>query len=147
MTKTETICYTIMTVVLILFFALLLHGCYQDASGGWRLGQDEANQIEQGLDATAEGIGLVSLFIPGATAVAGVAAGIAGAFKKLKPELTKQKETTEHVVTSIEKIKEDYPDTWAMIRDKFQEGTNADIECVIEKIIALQNTIKGDNNA
>ena len=131
----------VLLVVWLMLFSAGLAGCYQDSNGGWRLGMNEADRIEKGLDTAAEGLGLLSLFVPGAAGLAGIGAGIAGAFKKLKPELTKSKQTNEHIVSTIETIKGEHPDIWEDIKYEFKEGTNADIEEVIEKIVAMKRGI------
>lgn len=127
--------------VVICILALVTSGCASDGNGGYRLTFGNADKIEKGLDAGATGLGLISLFVPGLAGVGGIAAGVAGAFKKLKPELTKQKKTTEHIVTTIEQIKKDNPDIWNDIKDKFAENTDADIDAVIEQIILLNKQI------
>lgn len=133
----------VLLVVWLMLFSAGLAGCYKDVNGGWRLGANEANQIEQGLDTAAEGLGLLSLFVPGAAGLAGIGAGIAAAFKKLKPELTKNKQTNEHIVTTIEIIKQNRPELWKLIKDEFKHGTNTDIEEVIDRIITMKGKVNG----
>jgi hypothetical protein len=128
-------------LIIVICMAIWLTGCYQNAqTGEWQLGQQAADQIENIADTATGALSLVSLFVPGAAGVAGIAAGAAAAFKKMKPGLTKYKQTSEHIVTSIEQIKEDQPELWKQIKDKFKDGTNADIEQVIEQIVALAKT-------
>lgn len=127
--------------VVICILALVTSGCVSDGSGGYRLSFGNADKIEKGLDAGATGLGLLSLFIPGMAGVGGIAAGIAGTFKKMKPQLTKQKAVSEHVVKTIETIKKENPDIWLDIKGKFAEGTNADIDAVIEQIILLNKQV------
>ena len=134
--------YIALVISVLAFCAAVMSGCVSTDDGGWRLTFGAADRIEKGLDAGSEGLGLVSLFVPGLAGFAGIGAGIAGAFKKLKPQLTQNKEVADHVVTSIEKIKKDYPETWENIKDVFKEKTNADIDITIAKIIALQESVE-----
>lgn len=125
-------------LITLLFTLVLFAGCYQDTqTGQWRLGQDAADQIESIANTATGALSLVSLFVPGLAGVAGIAAGAGAAFKKMKPGLTKYKKTSEHIVTSVEKIKKTQPELWEKIKTEFKDGTDADIEQVIEQIVAL----------
>lgn len=140
--KLDKLIIAVTIIFSIAFVILCLGGCYQDNTGGWHLGRSAAEAIDKGLDAGAQGLGLLSLFVPGVAGLAGIAAGLAGAFKKLKPQLTKSKQVNEHVVTTIETIKKLYPSVWEAIKDEFKDGTNDDIEETIEKIIQMQKTLE-----
>jgi thioredoxin-related protein len=127
-------------VLLIVLFTISLFctSCHQDETGKWRLDPFAADRIEGTADTTAGVFSLLSLFIPGAAGVAGIAAGIAATFKKMKPGLTKYKNTSQHIVTSVERIKKNQPELWARIKDEFKQGTNTDIETVIGQIVTIQ---------
>lgn len=128
----------ILTLSLILIASgLFCTGCHQTESGQWRLNPLWGDKIENAAETTTGVFSLLSLFVPGAAGIAGIAAGITATFKKMKPGLTKYKNTSEHVVTSIEKIKRNQPELWAKIKDEFKDGTDADIEAVINQTIAL----------
>ena len=124
--------------LLLLLTITLFAGCQQDETGKWRLDPFAADQIEQAADTATGALGLLSLFIPGAAGVAGIAAGVAATFKKMKPGLTKYKKTSTHIVSAVEKIKKDQPELWAKIKAEFKTGADADIEEVIEQIVAMQ---------
>lgn len=135
--------------ILAVLAVISINGCYQDMNGGWRLGTNEANSIEQGLDVAKEGLGLLSIFIPGAAGLAGIATGVAGAFKKMRPELTKQKKVNEHTIFTIEWVKENMPEVWEKIKGKFAEETDADIEDVIaqyQELYSALNEIKNEES-
>lgn len=117
-------------------------GCYQDTTGGWHLSQGAANAIESGTETAAGVAGVVSIFVPAAAGVAGAAAGIAGAFKKLKPQLTKNKKVSEHVVSSLQTLKENDPETWKKVVTYLEEKSNADVELAIDEVI---ETLKSNN--
>ena len=112
-------------------------GCQQSQDGYWRLNPFAADQIESAAETTTGVFSLLSLFIPGMAGVAGIAAGMTGAYKKMKPGLTRYKNTSQHIVTSIEKIKKNQPELWDKIKTEFKEGTNAELESVIEEIIFM----------
>jgi thioredoxin-related protein len=127
-------------VLLIVLFTISLFctSCHQDETGKWRLDPFAADKIEGAADTTAGVFSLLSLFIPGAAGVAGIAAGVATTFKKMKPGLTKYKKTSTHIVTAVERIKENQPEFWAQIKAEFKTGTDADIEAVIDQIVTIQ---------
>jgi len=127
----------------LMVIAIGIVGCYQDTTGGWHLSQNAANAIESGTDAAAGVAGIVSIFVPAAAGVAGIAAGIAGAVKKLKPQLTKNKKVSEHVVSSLETLKENDPETWTKVVAYLKDKTNADVELAIDEIIKM---LEKDNN-
>lgn len=135
--------FVVVIVALTILFVLLgiLSGCEQDTqTGKWRLSPDTANQIGNAADVGTGLLGLASLFVPGLAGAAGIAAGVAGAYKKMKPGLTKYKKTSQHIVTSVENIKKNQPELWAKIKGEFKTGTDADIEQVIEQIVAVAKT-------
>lgn len=128
-------------VLLTLLFAaaLCVTGCQRDTqTGEWRLNPFVADKIEAAADAATGTFSLLSLFVPGAAGAAGIAAGVAATFKKMKPGLTRYKKTSTHIVAAVEKIKKERPEFWAQIKTSFKEGTDADIEAVIEQIVELQ---------
>jgi hypothetical protein len=127
-----------------LFVITLCAGCHQDETGRWRL-DPSADQIEQAADTATGALSLLSLFIPGAAGAAGIAAGVAATFKKMKPGLTRYKKTSQHIVVAVEKIKKDQPELWAKIKTEFKTGTDADIETVIDQIVTMQK-IQEKNN-
>lgn len=128
---------TIFTTLLILTLGIFYYsGCQQNQDGSWRLNPFAAEQIEDAAETATGALGLLSLFVPGLAGVAGIAAGITGAYKKMKPGLTKYKNTSKHIVASVERIKKNQPELWAKIKTEFKEGTNADVEQVINQLIA-----------
>ena len=131
------------TSILIIFFI----GCQQSQDGHWRLNPFAANQIESAAETTTGVFSLLSLFIPGMAGVAGIAAGVTGAYKKMKPGLTRYKNTSQHIVTSIEKIKKNQPELWDKIKTEFKEGTNAELESVIEEIIFMAKAQEKQNES
>lgn len=127
---------TLLTLLFIV--SLCFAGCLRDAeTGEWRLNPFAADKIEAAADTAAGTLGLLSLFIPGAAGVAGIAAGVAATFKKMKPGLTRYKKASTHIVTAVEKIKNDQPELWAQIKAEFKAGTDADIEAVIDQIVTM----------
>jgi len=137
---------TALFVTIITFASgLFLTGCQQGQDGHWRLNPFTANQIESAGETATGALSLLSLFVPGAAGLAGIAAGVTGAYKKMKPGLTKYKNTSQHIVTSVEKIKKNQPELWAKIKDEFKDGTNADIEAVIDQIVAMEKAQEKQN--
>ena len=116
---------------------IFIIGCQQSQDGHWRLNPFAANQIESAAETTTGVFSLLSLFIPGMAGVAGIAAGMTGVYKKMKPGLTRYKNTSQHIITSIEKIKKNQPELWDKIKTEFKEGTNADIEQAINQLIVM----------
>jgi len=117
---------------------IVMSGCRVGSDGGWQLNPFAADTIESVADSTAGVFSLLFLFIPGVAGATGIAAGAAAAFKKMKPGLVKYRHTTQHMVLCVEKIKKTQPELWAKIKSEFKEGTNADIEAVIDQIVALE---------
>ena len=128
---------TTLFVIALMVSGLFYAGCHQTESGQWKLDPVWGNRIEKTTDTASGALSLLSLFIPGAAGAAGIAAGVAATFKKMKPSLTKYKNTSQHVVASVEKVKKKQPELWAKIKDEFREGTDADIEEVIDQTVAL----------
>jgi hypothetical protein len=135
----------LMLVTILAFSGMLYVGCQQSQDGHWRLDPFAADQIEKAGDTATGALSLLSLFVPGAAGVAGIAAGATAAFKKMKPGLTKYKNTSQHIVTTVEKIKKSQPELWAKIKDEFKDGTNADIEAVIDQIVAMAKVQEKQN--
>ena len=137
---------TTLFVIALTVSGLFYAGCHQTESGQWRLDPVWGNKIENATDTASGALSLLSLFVPGAAGAAGIAAGVAATFKKMKPGLTKYKNTSQHVVASVEKIKKNQPELWAKIKGEFEEGTNADIEEVIDQAIVLMKKQEEKNN-
>ena len=116
---------------------LFLWGCQQAETGEWRLTPIWGVKIEDAAETGTGVLSLLSLFVPGLAGVAGIAAGATGAFKKMKPGLTKYKNTSKHIVTAVEKVKKNQPELWAKIKGEFKDGTDADIEAVIDQIVTM----------
>lgn len=132
----------ILIVVYVVLFTILvaLIGCVSNGQGGYRLTFGAADKIDKGIQAGAEGLSLLSLFIPGLAGVSAAAAGIAGTFKKMKPKLTKQKKATQHVVSVIEEIKKGQPEWWEANKDKFKVN-DTDIEDIVDEIIEFKKKL------
>jgi len=128
---------TTLFIVALTVSGLFYAGCHQTESGQWRLDPVWGNRIEDATDTASGALNLLSLFIPGAAGAAGIAAGVAATVKKMKPGLTKYKKTSQHTTWTLERIKKNQPELWAKIKDEFKEGTDADIEEVIDQTVAL----------
>jgi len=137
---------TTLFIVALTVSGLFYAGCHQTESGQWRLDPVWGNKIENATDTASGALSLLSLFVPGAAGAAGIAAGVAATFKKMKPGLTKYKKTSQHTTWTLERIKKNQPELWAKIKDEFKEGTDADIEEVINQTVALMKKQEQEKN-
>ncbi len=100
------------------------------------------------IDAVAEAVpgmaALLAIFIPALYPLAGIAAGAAGAWAKMRPKLKvarTEAETyytvTESLVEAIEQYKTDNPKEWAKLRAKLGDNIGDNTEAVIRALRGL----------
>jgi hypothetical protein len=120
--------------VLVLSAMISLTGCglvEKTPEGGTQLSPEGIQKID-GVVAIAEPVGnlvtSLGLFWPGATALGGLIAGVAGTWKKLKPEVEAAKTSEalaesagKAMVLAIEELKKASPDSWEKLKPLLED--------------------------
>ena len=103
-----------------------------------------AAQIDAVAEAAPGMAALLAIFIPALYPLAGIAAGAAGAWAKMRPKLKVARTeadiyyaATESLVEAIERFKEKDPASWATLREKLGDNVGANTEAVIRAIRGL----------
>lgn len=136
-------------IVLVVAWLSLAAGCIQQLDPV--TGEEEfvlKPEIAAKIDVVAEAApgmaALLAIFFPALYPLAGLAAGAAGAWARMRPKLKTARteaETyftvTESLVEAIEQYKADNPDEWAKLRAKLGDNIGANTESVIRAIRGL----------
>jgi len=134
---------------LLLTFLPLMGGCRvtTDPETGEKLVQVDPNtaaKIETGASAAATGLTVLSPFVPWLTPVAGIVAGVLGAWLKIKPKLTAAQSdatmyhsATESIVLALESFKTSNPTEWRKLSKILGDNTGVRTENVVRALRGL----------
>lgn len=109
-----------------------------------KLSQEAATKIDAVTEAAPGVLTLLGAFFPVLLPFAGVAVGVGGTWKRMKPKVTvAQSEArqyhavSESLVQTIEEYKRDYPEHWEKLRIKVDRNVGANTEAVIRALRGL----------
>jgi len=133
-------------MLLYVLWSLLFIGCrtFVDEQGNQVTMADPnaIGKVEIAAEAAVGTAGALSLFWPALAPLAGIAAGILGTWRKMKPQVMaktteagKYYTAGEVLAATLEDIKTTQPDTWAKIGPA--------IEKALKPATAVENTIRG----
>jgi len=143
-------------IVMIMMIVLFVAGCVESTNPatGAKLYQLDPNtaafldKVAEGANVAEIGGNALSVFWPIAGLIAGIAGGLVGMWRRLKPQITKAQEeadlyynTAAGVVASIEKFKAEYPEDWEKLEVELTKLIGERAEAVIRALRGLPKKV------